>query len=129
MCKEVKIVANVNEESQVITLTVSTDHFPEPVEMILMKALEKDPAKRYQSAWEMQFEIVRFLSDNEFTPSNIHLANFLKQVFADELDEEIRRLSMQGKPMETDEGGHGEEERGKERCRSHPSIVGRPSSR
>jgi eukaryotic-like serine/threonine-protein kinase len=75
---------------------------PEPIETILMKALEKDPAKRYQSAWEMQYDIDRFLSENEFTPSNIHLANFLKQVFADELDEEIRRLSARGTPMATE---------------------------
>jgi serine/threonine protein kinase len=72
---------------------------PETVEMILMKALDKDPAKRYQTAWEMQYDIDRFLSENEFTPSNIHLANFLKQVFADELEEEIKRLSMQGTPL------------------------------
>jgi serine/threonine-protein kinase len=72
---------------------------PEPVEAILMKALEKDPEDRYQSAWEMQYDLDRFLSENEFTPSNIHVANFLKQVFADELEDEVRRLSMQGTPL------------------------------
>jgi len=76
---------------------------PEPVEDILMKALEKDAEARYQSAWEMQYDIDRFLSENEFTPSNIHLSNFLKQVFSDELEEEIRRLSMQGTPMLVDD--------------------------
>lgn len=74
---------------------------PEPIEQILMKALEKDPTHRYQSAWEMQYDIDRFLSENEFTPSNIHLANFLKQVFADEMDDELRRLSAQGTPLAT----------------------------
>ena len=74
---------------------------PEPIEQILMKALDKDPNKRYQSAWEMQYDVDRFLSENEFTPSNIHLANFLKQVFADEMEDEIRRLSSQGTPLAT----------------------------
>ena len=69
---------------------------PEPVENILMKALEKDPAQRYQSAWEMQFELDRFLSNNEFTPSNNHLATFIKQIFKDEIDEERSRLLGSG---------------------------------
>src|SRR3954466_373361 len=29
---------------------------PEAIELILMRALEKDPAARYQSAWEMQYD-------------------------------------------------------------------------
>ena len=60
----------------------------EAVERILMKALEKDRAKRYQSAWEMQFDIDTYLASSEFTPSNIHLSNFLKQIFGDEIERE-----------------------------------------
>jgi hypothetical protein len=48
-----------------------------------MKALEKDRERRYQSAWEMQYDLDQFLSQYEFTPSNIHLSNFLKQLFND----------------------------------------------
>src|SRR5216684_5286601 len=66
---------------------------PEPIEQILMRALEKDPGQRYQSAWEMQYELDRFLAGNEFTPSNQHLATFMKQLFADEMDAERARLS------------------------------------
>ncbi len=66
---------------------------PEAVEAILMKALEKDRERRYQTAWEMQYDLDRFLSQYEFTPSNIHLANFLKQLFNDELEEEKERLT------------------------------------
>ena len=65
---------------------------PEQVEAILMRALQKDPALRYQSAWEMQYELDRFLVANEFTPSNNHLATFMKQLFADELQTERGRL-------------------------------------
>jgi eukaryotic-like serine/threonine-protein kinase len=61
---------------------------PESVERILMKALEKDKEKRYQSAWEMQFDIDTYLASSEFTPSNIHLSNFLKQIFGDEIERE-----------------------------------------
>jgi len=65
---------------------------PEAVERILMKTLEKDRDQRYASAWDLQYDLDRFLSSHEFTPSNIHLANFLKQLFSDELEEERRRL-------------------------------------
>ena len=65
---------------------------PEAVERILMKALEKDKEKRYQSAWEMQFEIDTYLASSEFTPSNIHLSNFLKQIFGDEIEREKELL-------------------------------------
>jgi serine/threonine-protein kinase len=73
---------------------------PEPVEAILMKALEKDREKRYPSAWDMQYDIDRFLSNNEFSPSNIHLANFLRQLFKDELEAERDRLLSSGAPLE-----------------------------
>ncbi len=69
---------------------------PDAVEHILMKALEKDREKRYQSAWDMQYDLDQFLSQYEFTPSNIHLANFLKQLFSDELDDERKRLLSGG---------------------------------
>jgi serine/threonine-protein kinase len=64
---------------------------PSEVEAILMKALEKKPARRYQSASEMQLDIDAFLARHEFTPSNTHLANFLKQIFRDDIEVERRK--------------------------------------
>ena len=78
---------------------------PEAVEQILMRALEKDPDDRYQSAWEMQFELDRFLANNEFTPSNNHLATFVRQLFADETDAESKRLLGSGVGLNTLTGG------------------------
>ncbi|QRO00657.1 serine/threonine protein kinase [Archangium violaceum] len=65
---------------------------PEPVEAILMKALERDRDKRYPTAWHFQQDLDRFLNTYEFTPTHLHLSNFLKQLFLDELEEEQRRL-------------------------------------
>jgi serine/threonine-protein kinase len=78
---------------------------PEAVEKILMKALDKDREKRYQTAWDMQYDVDQFLSQYEFTPSNIHLSNFLKQLFSDELEEEKKRLMSRGvgAPVEAQE--------------------------
>lgn len=65
---------------------------PEPVEAILMRALERDRDKRYPSAWHFQQDLDRFLNTYEFTPTSLHLSNFLKQLFLDELEEEQQRL-------------------------------------
>lgn len=77
---------------------------PQQVEAILMRALEKDREKRYQSAWEMQYDIDRFLAEYEFSPSNIHLSNFLKQLFYDELEAEKARLRKQAENENKEEG-------------------------
>ncbi len=67
---------------------------PSGVEDILMKALQKDREKRYQSARDMQLDILQFLSVAEFSPSNAHLANFMRQLFADEIAQEQRALAV-----------------------------------
>ncbi len=69
------------------------DDLPEAVENIVMKALEKDREKRYQSAFEMQLDIENFLASHVFTPSNIHLSNFINQLFKEEIEAEKERLS------------------------------------
>ncbi|MBI5508411.1 MAG: serine/threonine protein kinase [Deltaproteobacteria bacterium] len=70
------------------------DDIPAEVESILMKALEKEPKRRYANACDMQLDIDTYLAGCEFTPSNIHLANFMKQLFKDELAaEKERRLA------------------------------------
>jgi serine/threonine protein kinase len=76
---------------------------PEQVEAILMRALEKDPALRYQTAWEMQADLDTFLTSNEFTPGNPHLATFMKQLFADELASERARVSQAAPPSPSEE--------------------------
>lgn len=78
---------------------------PEEVEAILMRALAKDREERYQTAWEMQYDIDHYLSQSEFTPSNIHLANFLKQLFLDEMESEGARNArlLSGRSAANDE--------------------------
>ena len=68
------------------------DKIPEELDQIILKALEKDPADRFQNAWEMQQELNQLMSQFEFNPSNLHLSNFLKQLFADEIEREVRYL-------------------------------------
>ena len=77
------------------------EDIPEEVERILMRALEKDRDRRYQTAWEMQFDIDTYLASCSFTPSNIHLSNFLKQIFDDEIERE-KEMLMRFQPDEDD---------------------------
>jgi len=99
---EVAILKSITE-GKIYAPSYFKADIPEGVEMILMKALEKDRERRYQTAWDMQYDIDQFLSQYEFTPSNIHLANFLKQLFNDELEEEKQRLSSLAAPAATPE--------------------------
>jgi len=82
------VATNAIIEGKIYPPSYFRDGVPEVVETILMKALEKERKRRYQSAWDMQFDIDTFLSSNEFTPSNVHLSNFMKQLFKDELERE-----------------------------------------
>jgi eukaryotic-like serine/threonine-protein kinase len=99
---EVAILKSITE-GKIYAPSYFKADIPEGVEAILMKALEKDRERRYQTAWDMQYDIDQFLSQYEFTPSNIHLANFLKQLFNDELEEEKQRLSSLAAPPATPE--------------------------
>ena len=75
------------------------NNVPSEVEAIVMKALNKSRDARYQNANDLQFDIDRFLSGHEFSPSKIHLSNYVKQIFRQELAEEhLRKSSPQHIP-------------------------------
>jgi eukaryotic-like serine/threonine-protein kinase len=99
---EVAILKSITE-GKIYAPSYFKADIPEAVEAILMKALEKDRDQRYQTAWEMQYDLDQFLSQYEFTPSNIHLSNFLKQLFNDELEEEKKRVGRTNTPAGPDE--------------------------
>ncbi len=65
---------------------------PPELERIVLKALEKNPEDRYQNAWEMQRDLDALLYSFDFNPSNLHLANFLKQLFSEEIKREKNYL-------------------------------------
>jgi len=100
---EVAVLKSITE-GKIYAPSYFKSDIPEQVEAILMRALEKDREKRYQTAWEFQYDIDQFLSQYEFTPSNIHLSNFLKQLFNDELEEEKVRLAVRPEEAHAAEG-------------------------
>ncbi len=70
---------------------------PEAIENVLMKALAKDRDERYQNAREMQFDIQQWLHESDFNPTANHLSNFMKQIFADEIEREKQALARAAK--------------------------------
>jgi eukaryotic-like serine/threonine-protein kinase len=88
---------------------------PPEVEAVVMRALEKDREKRYPSAWEMQRDLESLLSESDFRPSSMHLANFIKQLFSDELEAERARLTRASDTLATD----GDPRRGGRALRLH----------
>ncbi|RMD90266.1 MAG: serine/threonine protein kinase, partial [Alphaproteobacteria bacterium] len=70
------------------------EEVPDELEEIILKALAKDPNERYPNAWELQRDLTALLLKFDFHPTNTHLANFLKQLFEDEIEEESRYLEQ-----------------------------------
>lgn len=84
---DIAVMRNITE-GKIYAPSYFKADIPGPVEAILMRALERDRERRYQTAAEMQHAIDAFLNAYEFTPTPLHLSNFLKQLFLDELEAE-----------------------------------------
>jgi len=75
-------------EGKIYSPSYFKEGIPAEVERILLKSLEKDKKKRYQSAFDMQCDIDAFLNSLGFNPSHVHLSNFMRQLYQEELDKE-----------------------------------------
>lgn len=58
---------------------------PESLDAVVRKALAKDPADRYQSAGEMQIALERWLMEQGEVVPQTRLADFLEELFEDEV--------------------------------------------
>ena len=68
------------------------------LEYIVMRALEKDRANRYQSAREMQADLEAFVRDEKLPVSSIATAEFMKMLFEEKLAAQKEAL-MQGRQL------------------------------
>ncbi|MBK9259238.1 MAG: serine/threonine protein kinase [Polyangiaceae bacterium] len=59
--------------------------FPPALDRIIMKALEKDREKRYQSAREMQSDLEAFIREERIPVSQISLTQWMQSLFEDKL--------------------------------------------
>ena len=111
---EVAVLRSISE-AKIYGPSYFKPDIPPEVEAVVMRALEKDRDKRYPSAWEMQRDLENLLAESEFRPSSMHLANFLKQLFSDELEAERARLTRASETLATD----GDPRRGGRALRLH----------
>ena len=76
-----EVMKRIVEEKIAPPTSVRRD-YPPGLELIVMRALEKRPADRYQSAEEMRNELEEFLDESGFRTGPRRVALYLKQLFA-----------------------------------------------
>jgi serine/threonine protein kinase len=75
------VMRRIVEETIAPPTSVRRD-YPPALELIVMRALEKSPADRYQSAEEMRNDLEEFLDESGFRTGPRRMAIYLKQLFA-----------------------------------------------
>ncbi len=66
--------------------------FPAALERVLLKALEKDPARRYQTAEELREELIEYLSSAGRVIADRHVAEVLSGALGSQLAERNRSI-------------------------------------
>ncbi|MFT3842756.1 MAG: serine/threonine-protein kinase [Myxococcaceae bacterium] len=69
---------------------VRGDRVPASLDPVVMKALAKNPADRWQTANDLQAALENWLLQNQFPSSSVHLAAFLQDIYADRLAREAQ---------------------------------------
>jgi eukaryotic-like serine/threonine-protein kinase len=64
-------------------------HIPEKLEAIMMKALEVNPANRYQTAREFCQDLEHYMYDGGYGPTNEKLARYLARLFPEDSGQPI----------------------------------------
>jgi serine/threonine-protein kinase len=63
-------------------------NYPPALERIVMRALEKDPERRYQNARDMQADLEAFARDEKIASSAVGLADWMAMLFAEKIEEQ-----------------------------------------
>ena len=69
-------------DEKVTPPTAINRDYPPPLEMIVMRALEKRPEDRYQSAEEMSHELEEFLEESGLRSGNRRVSIYMQELFA-----------------------------------------------
>jgi serine/threonine-protein kinase len=72
--------------------TIQSDYPPE-LEAVVMKALQLDPAQRYQTALELQVDLEDFAREARLPVSSARVGMFMRELFADEMAQEERMMA------------------------------------
>jgi serine/threonine protein kinase len=69
-------------EDKVTPPTAINRDYPPPLELIVMRALEKRPEDRYQSAEEMSHDLEEFLEESGLRSGNRRMSIYMQELFA-----------------------------------------------
>ncbi|HUU03811.1 MAG TPA: serine/threonine-protein kinase [Myxococcota bacterium] len=73
---------------------------PEELESIMYRALEKEPADRFESAAEMRDALEQFMISKNLRFSASWLSNFMRDIFRDEIEQERAQLVRETREAE-----------------------------
>ena len=73
-------------------------HLNPRLEEIILRSLEKDPARRYQSAREMQADLEDYIRAQQLKVSSISLGEWMQSLFKEKLDEQ-KEMLQQGRQL------------------------------
>jgi hypothetical protein len=80
-------------KAEVLPPSTYNRKIPEALERIVLKALAKDPADRFQYASELADELQRFLITSDSIFSRKDLMQYMKSTFAEEVERERARIA------------------------------------
>jgi len=87
-------------EAQVPSITRIDAGIPEAVERVLMKALAKNPERRYRDAREMQLALEEVMLAANLPASSAHLSAYLKELFQGQEEARPGSISRMDRQME-----------------------------
>ena len=62
---------------------------PEALQDIVLKAMASDPERRYQTARDLAWDLVRFLKSAGLHPTHLHLREYMRRLFVPELKSDL----------------------------------------
>ncbi|MGM0555373.1 MAG: protein kinase domain-containing protein [Myxococcota bacterium] len=72
---------NLVADAQVTPPTEDDPGFPEGLEAIILKALQKEPEDRYQTAEEMQLALEQWLQTRDVSVGSVQLSKYMQRVY------------------------------------------------
>ena len=71
------------QENLIVQPSRFNPEVPEPLDHIVLKALNRSPAERYQSAQEFERALINFILSHARSADDTHLSHFLQTVYGD----------------------------------------------
>lgn len=71
--------------------SVHNEDVPQALDAVVLKALARDPAERYQTAQAFQLAMENWLRDARDPSSSVHLSKFVRQLYVERLETERKK--------------------------------------